>query len=270
MLNRRVTRVVLGSTEITDLVKIDSAAYSFALTTSSELYIGYHGPFAGRYIQIGTANSTASVMSVTYWDGSAWTAVDDLLDQTSVGGKTLATSGFVSWVNKGNWVKKAITGIDSDVELYWVKITVSANLHASTTVKSFLNIYNDDNILKAYYPEIISDSAYLPPNETNFLKQYIAAKDLIVLKLKQRRLIDDESQIIDINDVAIAAAHASAWIILRPIARSEETRLAADDAEKAMNKELQELVLGTDQSKDGIVSSSERLSSFGNTEVNRR
>lgn len=270
MLNRKVTRVVLNSSEITDLVKIDSSAYTLDLETTDALYIGYHGKFASRYVQVSTANSVSSVMSASYWDGSNWTAVDDFLDQTSVGGKTLAASGFVSWVNKSNWVKRSLTGVDSDIELYWVKLTVSANLHATTSIKSVLNIFNDDNILKAYYPEIISDAAYLPPGETNFLKQYIAAKDFIVLKLKQRKLIDDESQIIDINNVAIAAAHASAWIIMRPIARSEETRLAASDAEKAMNKEILELSLCVDQSKDGIISEFEISPDIGGTEVIRR
>jgi hypothetical protein len=259
MLNRRVTRTILNSTETTaNLGNPNSTAYAFDLEATDAFYIGFHGPFASRYIQIGAVNANNSVMSVEYWNGSAWTAVDDFIDQTSISGKTLAQSGFISWVNATDWAKKSLTGIDSDVELYWVKITVSEDLSALCTLKGVLNLFSDDTLLRSYYPELITDANYLPSYSSNFLDQHLAAKNLVVLRLKQRKLIDEESQVIDINSVAIAAVHACAWLILNPIAMSDQSRDLANRALAQFNNEIERLSLDVDRDKDGVVSTSER------------
>ena len=49
------------------------------------------------------------------------------------------------------------------------------------------------------------------------------------MRLKQRKLIDNEGQIIDPNDVAIAATHGAAWIILSATAMSDATKEFAAD-----------------------------------------
>ena len=173
MINRRVIRTVLNSTEITaSLATANGTNYVLPLQTTDALYIGYHGKFAARFFQVGVVNTTAAVLSVDYWNGSAWTAVDDLVDQTSVAGVPFAASGQISWVNKTDWAARSITGIDSDIELYWVRITTSANLLAGTALKSILNLYCDDNLLRAYFPEIISDANYLPDGKVNFCLLY--------------------------------------------------------------------------------------------------
>jgi hypothetical protein len=207
---------------------------------------------------------------VSYWNGTSWAAVDDLSDQTSLNGDTLGQDGFISWTNKADWVKKSLTGVDTDIQLYWIKVTVSANLSASTKLHSVLNLFCDQTLLSAYYPEIVSNTAFLPRGKQNFLDQLIAAKDLIVTRLKQRHLIEDESQVIDINSVAMAAVHACAWIILAPIATSDSTKELRDQAFKAMNDEVNQLSLGVDQDKDGIVTEAERSSISSITTVVRR
>ena len=272
MLNRRVTRTILGTTETTSkTVSPNADTVAFALVTTSEFYVGFHGPFASRYFQMGsTVNAVASVLTVSYWDGSAWTAVDDLLDQTSVAGATFAQSGFISWEPPTGWSKRALTGVDSDIELYWVKLTVSANFTAGTVLQSVLNLFCDDATVRAYYPELITDTGYLPSSRTNFLEQYEAAKNLVVLRLKQRRLIDDESQILDPNEVAVAAVHAFAWIILNPIARTDEQRSVADEALKNFNKEIGSTALSVDQDKSGTISDAERAATISTPRIWRR
>ena len=260
MVNRRVTRVILNTTEITDsLVKPNSTAVAMALLTTDALYVGFHGKFASRYIQVNTANTTASVLTVQYWNGSAFTAVDDLLDQTSSGGKTFAQSGFISWQNKLDWAISTQTGIDTDVSLYWIKLTVSADLLAGTKIASILNIFSDDVLMSVYAPELISDTNYLPSGKTNFLDQHVAAKDLIVLRLKQRHVIDDESQIIEPNQVSIAATYAAAWLILNPIATSDDTKELASRMHSEFEDEIGRVTIAVDINKDGQLSAGERL-----------
>jgi len=259
MINRRVTRTIYDTLETTDVTNsLTSTPLTFALLTTTYFYVGFHGHFAARYFNMNVVNVVSSVLTVEYWNGSAWTAVDDLLDQTSLGGATFGQSGFISWSNKTDWVKRSLTGVDLDVELYWVRMSVSVNLTAGCKLQSVLNLFSDNGILKAYYPELVSDTRYLPSGQTNFLPQHIAAKDLIVLRCKQRKLITDESQIIDINSVAIAAAHACAWIILSPIANTEAKAEMADAADKKFMKEIEQLLLDVDANSDGVVTEAER------------
>ena len=270
MINRRVTRVLQNATEITGfLTQPNSANKVVALTTSDFLYLGFYGRFASRYFQVGVANAVVSALTVEQWNGAAWVAVDDLVDQTSVGGATLAQSGFISWVNKETWKESTQTGVDADVSLYWVRIKVSANLTGTTALKSILNVYSDDQLLAAYFPELVSDANYLPSGKTNFLDQHVAAKDLVVLRLKQRKMIDDESQIIDPNDVAIASVYAAAKLILQPIATSEDSKTLLVMAAGGFDAEIGKVSFSVDQDGDGIVSELETVQSFS-VEVTRR
>lgn len=271
MINRRVTRTVLGGTEQTlKTGSINSDTLAFSLADTDEFFIGFHAPFASRFFKMGSVvNAEASTISLDYWDGSAWTPVDDLVDQTAVGGAAFAQSGFISWVNPGDWKKRSLTGVDADVELFWVRLKVSAQLTALVTLQAVLNLFSDDNGLRALYPELVSDSRYLPANRTDFIEQHQAAKDQIVLRLKQRKLITDESQVIDVNAVWAAAVHACAWIILSPIANNDVKREMAEEARKNMEKEVAQTYLGIDQNSDGVVSEAERKS-LSETAVFRR
>lgn len=262
MIHRNVTRVVFNSTEITNNTQnVVSGDEAFVITTSDFLYVGYQGKFASRHFQFGTANTNSLSLTVEYWDGDAWTDVEDVVDQTL----GFTQDGFVSWQNKDDWETTTVAPA-SDRELYYVRVSVSADASAGTTLRSVVNIFADDTSLRVYYPELVSDSRYLPVGRTNFLEQHVAAKDLVVLRLKQRRVITDESQIIDINPVSQAAVHAVADIILSPI---EQDEALLDRVRAAFANELNQLNLGTDQDGDGISEDAER-NGLGFTRVLRR
>lgn len=254
LIRRNVTRTIKNSTETTAQSSTPaSSALAFNLQTTDAFYVGYNKPFACRHFNLAVVNSVSSTVSVKYWDGTTWTAVEDLVDQTT----GFTASGFISWVNANDWTLYALTPV-TDVELYWVKITVSVNLHASTSLQSVLNLFSDDNLLRAYYPELITDTRYLPSSRTDFMEQYLAAKDLVVTRLKQSRILDDESQIIDPNEVAVAATHAAAWIIQSPIARAEGDREAADKAYSQMEAELKLVRFDLDLDNTGIIEEVEK------------
>lgn len=221
-IQRNITRVVLESTEITSSTSVPGVTTAaLELTTSQALYVGYKLPFACRHFQMGTVNSNSATLTVTYWNGSAWADVEDLLDQTN----GMTSSGFISWVNPSGelWKKKALTPID-DVELYWVRIVTGANFSSGTTLQSVLNLFCDDSLLRQYYPELVNDARYKPSGRTDWTEQYHAAKDLVVDQLKKDDLIREEAEVLDPNEVCVAAVHATAWVIYNPITRDEEGR----------------------------------------------
>ena len=90
------------------------------------------------------------------------------------------------------------------------------------------------------------------------MDQLVAAKDLVALRLKQDDIIQDESQILDINEVAVAAAHATAWIILSPIAVDEGDVNRAKEAFGNFNHELNKVKLDFDYDNSGIIDEPEK------------
>lgn len=122
------------------------------------LLIGSHFPFRGAYFTNVTTNSTNSVLTVNYWNGSAWASIT-ASDGTASGGKTMAQSGAVSWTVPGAWAAVALklttgptptfTGFPSNVSadqhrimvdtpMYWTQWVVSAALDASTSVSEII------------------------------------------------------------------------------------------------------------------------------------
>jgi hypothetical protein len=255
MILRRVTRTILNSTETTDKTQtVASSTLAFALEDTDFFYVGFREKFQARYFVMGsTVNAVDAVLTVKYWDGTQYTAVEDLIDQTSVGGKTFAQSGFISFKGQSNWQKKAQTGVD-DEELYWLELSVDATLTMGTLLQAVINLFVDNEILRAYYPELISDTRYLPASATNFLEQYVAATNLVAHKLEQKKIIKDISQIIEPNEVAVAATHAAAYIILNGIPnKDEETRKATQDAYDNFVDELSNVNFDLDFDNSGAI-----------------
>jgi hypothetical protein len=257
MLYRNTTRTILNATDTTEKTKsINSLALSLVMTASGPdyLYLGVKKPFTTRYFYFATPNTNPCTLTVEYWNGTAWTAVEDLIDQTH----GFTQSGFISWTGSSNWNYKeqtpivASSSVDPKLYLYWVRIRVSADLSASTSLQAILNLFCDDTLFQAMYPNIAT-SAYYPSGKTNFLEQYEAAKNMVVLRLKQKGEIKDETEILDITEVAAAAVHATAYILLNPIARDDVKRQAAADAKAALNDEIKNSVFTLDQNNNATL-----------------
>lgn len=253
LIRRNTTRTIKNATETTrqtDTPSDDSVPFN--LETTDKFYIGFKKPFASRYFHFSHLNETTLAIAVKYWNGSSFVPVEDLIDQT-VG---FTQNGFISWVNPGDWKAKAQAPA-SDVELYWVELTVSDNMTDESALQAVLNLFCDDTLLRAHYPELVSDERWLPEGRTDFLEQYVAAKDLVILRLKKDKIIRDENQIVDVNEVALAATHAAAYIIMYPISRSEDDRESVAACLDAMNKALNLVPLDLDVNDDGKIDAAE-------------
>ena len=119
------------------------------------LYVGADYPFSGVAIDVDGANGNASVLTVNYWNGSAWTDSSDT-DGTASGGATLAVDGSVTWTIPTAWVKASLYDIQNELdsglgdtmpnvgilqrELFWTQWVVSAALDSAVTLDSMLAI----------------------------------------------------------------------------------------------------------------------------------
>jgi hypothetical protein len=125
-----VTYAVTNSNDYSEILSNNSQAtgQTAALTqaASGTFLVGSKRPLQGVKLYVKTANDTASTLTGKEWTGAAWTALT-LTDGTTVGGKTLATTGAVTWTYSGNGKPRYINGLS----LYWYQFTFSAG---STTL----------------------------------------------------------------------------------------------------------------------------------------
>ena len=110
------------------------------------LFIGSHIPFRGVKVDMTAMNGTASVLTVKYWDGSAWTDIT-ATDGTIAGVATFGQDGNVTWTVPTDWAKAALsagmTGTAMaipyrDDALYWTRWEVSVALDATTTAATMI------------------------------------------------------------------------------------------------------------------------------------
>lgn len=264
ILNRQKTRTILNTTETTsDTATLQSGELAFVLLTSDFFHVGFKGKFGARFFDMGTANTNAATLTLEYFDGTTFQPLIDVIDQTN----GFTKSGFISWLNVEDWQKNEqipITSPDGDdIELFYIRISTDTNFSAGTTLNAVINLFSDDEAIKPLYPELISDTRFLPPNRTDFLDQHLEAKNRVVRRLNQKGIIKDESQIINVNDVSEAAAHAFADIVLSPIATSEALITIRDDARRNFESELTRVNLGIDKNRDGKVSTTEERMDSG-------
>ena len=95
----------------------------------TSMYLGAIQPLKGFKLTVGTANTATATMAVDYWDGSAWTGVSSLSDDTSTSNKSLAKTGSVTFTSTASTAKvKIIDGI----QLYFYRITVPEAIATTT------------------------------------------------------------------------------------------------------------------------------------------
>jgi hypothetical protein len=259
-------RVIFDGSDITrDVESLNGSAVGTVVSDSAFLYIGHPFKFGSRYIKIGTANETPRTFSLDQYDGSQWNSVEDFTDQTDA----LTQSGFISWVSRNDWAKVELAPL-SDRELFWVRISADAALSGGSTIEGIANLFSDDDELRAWYPELVSDSRFFPTGRTDFLEQHRAAKDMVVARLIDRNVIQYEGQVLDVSRYTMAAVHACAYLILAPIATGDAMIELRDEAFRRFQREIARRAEGIDLTQDGQLSDAEQKSSFTSTTVVRR
>lgn len=205
-----------------------SGSMSFTLIAAQDaIYIGHELPFNSFYLKVATANTNASVMSIQYWDSSSWYDVIETIDETSSSGKSLAQSGYITFVpNKAkSWVKESTNYSGESIDdletinvydMYWIKITFSANLSASVVLNWFGQKFCNDNDLLSEYPDLVRDDLLdaWETGKTSWEEQEIVASEITTNDLITKGLITDKAQILDRYEMIRVSIPKVASIIL--------------------------------------------------------
>jgi hypothetical protein len=104
-------RVSKGVARHTSDFTVPNQAYG---NNSNYFLIGSKRPLQGVKFYISSGNTATSALTVKEWQGATWQALS-ATDNTSSGGKTLATTGTVTWTATGNAKPRYINGLS----LYW-------------------------------------------------------------------------------------------------------------------------------------------------------
>lgn len=238
------------------------------------LYIGTELPFNSRYIEIGTANTADTTLSISVWDGSAWIPTKDLVDgtkTTALAAKSLAQSGIVSFAldrDNSNWgfetASNDVTGLSGTYiyDLYWSKWTWSADWFATTSLGYIGSLYSDDDDLATYYPDTANSTLKdgFETGKTDWKEQAFAAAEAIERDLRRRNVIMRREQIFDTSLLLEASVHKTAEIIYGGLgsAYAEAKAKAAKEYSDAISMKHFEI----DRDGDGILSHNEKASSL--------
>lgn len=259
------------SNELNDL---SAGSYTIPFNASEDaIYIGSDLPFNHRYFYIQTVNDQAASISVSIWSGSEWVAAVDVQDETSVSGVSLAQSGIISWATDKDsfWDYEDTSENISDLStlkiynLYWVKITFSANLKSTLALKYIGHKFaKDADLVPLGYSDLNTSDikTAFESGKTTWDDQHIAAGEQIVRYLQQKHLTRSANQIFDWRVFNEPAVHKLAEIIYSSFGEDYEERrkLAESKFFKSINTGG---IYRLDRNADGHADVCERVRNVG-------
>lgn len=258
-----------GSLTDYSLAAQNSDTIPFAITAAEDyLYVGQYYPFNNLFFEIGTTvNAAASVVSVEYWDGTAWRSAVDVIDATSVSGASLGRNGVIQWSpNKDyQWLVVQDTSDTTSpselqtktiYDLYWVRLKWSGNTTAGCTLKSVSYAFCTTQMLYSLDSELDEYLvAWGGSSKTNWDEQIMNASQQLVSDLRARQIIIAPGNIVRFDDVSMACAYLAMSLIYVPLGQAFNDR--KQDARDQYKKLLNLSRFTVDSNRDGRVSPGE-------------
>jgi len=245
-----------------DLISYDRDSVTVTIDAiDDKFYIGFYKPINVFYAEIGTVNTNVSAISLKYYNGTVFTELDNLFDDT----KGLSRSGFITWDR--NQVNEAKTTINS-LERYWYELTVDVATSA-VVIKGLNIVFSDDLDIKR---EIFEIDNYLPSGEASHILAHVAARDEIIQSLRRDgrhkqslssgNLKDITAfDLLDISQVKLASTHLTlSKIFLAASDEPDDTYMQKHHKYKKLYSDAMDtFYLDVDEDDDGIQDTEEIL-----------
>jgi hypothetical protein len=257
------------------LNKFDGGTFVMPFVAGEDyLYVASDFPFNHRYVELQTVNDEVSSVSVDVWDGSYWIPCEDIIDQTAVGGVSLAQSGHISFRpndDKG-WSREStndesdqITGLTGIkiFDMYWARFSWSNDLAVETELKHIGHKFSNDSDISLIYPVLMNPTVLdqFQDLKTSWDLQHFHAAEQIIRDMKRKNIIFSRNQILDWQTLNEASVHKVAEIAFRAFGKDfeQERKDANDQYEKA----LKLLRFHIDENNNAILDRRERTSKVG-------
>lgn len=229
------------------------------------LYIGSDLPFNHRFFMLEKKNEVAGSVAVAVWDGSAFTACEDVQDLTAVGGVPFARSGLIRFALPQNvgWYKvydsseiAALSTLKVKAS-YWIRLTFSAAFDFALQYVGFR--FAKDSDLAIYYPDLQQDSvrrAYAQGVPmANWDKLHVEAAEELLSDLRAEDVICSANQVLNPELFMRAAVHKMAEMAYSGLVRPEQREFAQGKYKKAMALKI----FDVDTNKNGRLETAERI-----------
>jgi hypothetical protein len=240
------------------------------------LYIGSWLPFNHLYFKLTAVNIVASTVNISVWDNNQWKAVADIMDETLKSGASLGQSGFITWTPDKNsqWGRddtvntsgvETITGLGGVkiYDRYWIKVTFSTSLTATTSIKWIGNLFSNDNDLKSEYPDLLRTSVLtgFETGKTTWEEQHVVAAKIIIQDLTNQNTIVNPGQIMEKHQLTLASVQKVAELIYSSFGDDGDKDRV--NASKEYNRRLSKAVYTIDRNINGIADREEIIQTQG-------
>lgn len=242
------------------MVSFGRDAYPLPMVAADDLlYYGLYKPFNALYVEMGVASVITTTLSLEYWNGAAWAALENVLDDTSA----FKRSGFIQWDKPSDW---ATTTVNAE-ERFFIRLAPAANLSVTTTVQGINIVFSDDQDLNGVYPGI---SAYLNAAETSFILRHENSRNLIVQEVRNRGFTKYAAESLRYDQLTewdfLAIQECKQWSIYLTLAnifsslqsnQSDLYKEKAEEYEKKAEFYKAAFFLTLDKNDDGVLSPAE-------------
>ena len=252
------------STELDDYYS--GTASTDIVAAEDKLYVGSTLPFNHLYFKFSTANTTASVITAKVWDGNNWNAVAELIDQTKSSGATFGQDGYISWTpdkqkgwgredtqdSSGNELVTNLGGANI-YDKYWIEFTFSANLDNPTVIDWVGQLFSDDNILGAEFPDLTRSAllANIESGKTSWEEQHVRAAEILADDLIDQKVIVNKNQILERREFQRAATSKVAELAF--VILGDDYSDDRDAARVEYQRRISKNMFTTDRDNDGRV-----------------
>ncbi len=184
------------------------------------IYIGQAFPFNNFHIDMSTVNDAASSISIEYWN-KEWNQAVDILDETKLAGATFGEDGVIQFSpdrNVGGWTRVSDPRQETDpswglssiaaFDLYWIKLTFSADFNAASVLNSISYAFSNDILLEGIEPEIDEyKNAWGGASKSDWVEQIKIASQQVVADMKSREFIVHSGNVLRIDDVSMPTSY---------------------------------------------------------------
>lgn len=251
----------------------ESTNLDLALTTTDYIYLGQYFAFNNFFINLDTANASASILSLEYWNGSEWKSALDLLDGTSLSGVTLSQSGVVQFSPDRlyGWNRVSDTSETSaptemqSLTIYnmmWLRFKPTINIDALTDAFSISYAFTSSQQLNNHDIEINNYYDRFAVGKTDWNNEIVTASRYLVADLKRKNIVQDHAQILRFDDVSLACEWKTLEHIYNNMGKAYVEK--RDDARTQYDKYISIRERSLDKNNDASLSMDELKGSIRN------
>jgi hypothetical protein len=199
--------VLYNSIDLSKKVKdFGTASVSLELQSSEYLYVGFDKPFKQFFIELSTKSTSGGLLTAEYFDGSIWSPLESLLDET----ENFTKSGFLFFEKPSTW---AATTVDGE-EKFFIRLATDTNHSVGTELQGLAILLSNDLDLEGVRSNIVSKHN----NGASWvLKHEQARKDIIqALRNRGNRIVKNADKNNPLVEQGLRFADLTEFDLLEP------------------------------------------------------